>query len=188
MHAAVVVPVKAFQAAKARLAPALSPAERADLARRMATKVLAAAGDLPVAVVCDDLEVKSWAIGHGATVVWTPGLGLNGAVTAGVEAAAVSGAGRVVVAHGDLPMATDLSPVVGSQGVVLVPDRHHDGTNVISLPARCGFRFSYGPGSFGRHRAEAARLALPVSISTDASLQWDVDFPTDLDLPTGTLR
>ncbi len=53
-HEAVLVPVKAFGQAKLRLAPALSPPERAALAREMATRVVRSAGRLPVAVVCDD--------------------------------------------------------------------------------------------------------------------------------------
>lgn len=185
MRAAVVIPVKAFHAAKVRLAPALDAQARAELAQRMATGVVAAAGDLPVTVVCDDPAVHDWALETGAKVRWTPGLGLDGAVEAGVDAAADDGAERVLVAHADLPMATGLDHAVGRSGVVMVPDRHDDGTNVIAIPARCGFRFSYGPGSFLRHRLEADRLGLPVEILADVALGWDVDVPADLVLPDG---
>jgi 2-phospho-L-lactate guanylyltransferase len=181
----VVVPVKAFGAAKVRLASELSPAGRAALAREMAEGVLRAAGPLPTYVVCDHVEVAEWAAATGATVAWTPGLGLDGAVAAGVTAATADGADRVVVAHADLPLATGLGHVVGAEGVVLVPDRHHDGTNVISLPARSGFAFAYGPGSFERHRAEAMRLGLAVDVRDDLELAWDVDVPDDLRLPGG---
>lgn len=185
MRAAIVVPVKAFHAAKLRLAPALSPEARAVLAREMATRVVRAAGSLPVTVVCDDAAVHDWALSVGATAHWTPGLGLDGAVEAGVDAVCAAGAERVVVAHADLPLATGLDHVVGSHGVLVVPDRHSDGTNVISLPAGCGFRFAYGPGSFARHQAEAARLGLAVQVVDDQVLGWDVDNPADLDLPDG---
>ena len=113
MRAAVVVPVKGFGAAKVRLAGELSPAGRAALAQEMADGVLLAAGPLPTYVVCDDTEVAEWAAAAGATVAWTPGLGLDGAVAAGVARAAGEGARRVVVAHADLPMATGLDHVVG---------------------------------------------------------------------------
>jgi 2-phospho-L-lactate guanylyltransferase len=181
----VVIPVKGFHAAKLRLAPALTPEARAVLARQMATRVVRAAGALPVTVVCEDPAVRDWAAEVGAAVAWTPGLGLDGAVEAGVEAVAAAGAERVVVAHADLPLATGLDHVVGRAGVLLVPDRRTDGTNVIALPAGSGFRFSYGPGSFARHRHEAARLGLPVEVRTDAALGWDVDVPDDLRLPDG---
>jgi len=185
VQAAVVVPVKAFHAAKLRLAPALSPAARAVLAREMATRVVRAAGPLPVIVVCDDEAVRTWATEVGATAHWTPGLGLVGAVEAGVEAAAASGADRVVVAHADLPLATGLDHVVGTEGVVIVPDRWNDGTNVIAVPAASGFRFAYGPGSAERHQAEARRLGLPLLVVDDQVLGWDVDQPGDLQLPSG---
>ena len=178
------VPVKSFHQAKVRLAPALSERERADLARSMATRVIEAAHDLPVAVVCDDDEVAAWATANGAEVVSRPGLGLNAAVNDGVEhLMQTHGAIEVVVAHGDLPLADDLGRVTGFAGVTLVPDRHDDGTNVICVPTGTGFMFSYGPGSFVRHREEADRLRLPYRVLRDPRLGWDVDVPADLELP-----
>ena len=58
MEAAVLVPIKAFRNAKGRLAPAVSPTARADLARMMAARVLAAARPFTPFVVCDDDEVE----------------------------------------------------------------------------------------------------------------------------------
>ncbi|HWC38397.1 MAG TPA: hypothetical protein VG476_07700, partial [Acidimicrobiales bacterium] len=92
---AVLVPVKAFTEAKRRLAPALPPHERATLARSMAEKVVAAAGELPVAVVCDDTDVAVWARQRGALVIWAPEQGLNGAVQAGVDRLGAAGAVQV---------------------------------------------------------------------------------------------
>ncbi len=179
------MPVKAFRDAKLRLAPALVAAERERLVRRMAEQVLHAAGPLPVAVVCDDAEVRDWAEAWGATVVWCPGRGLNGAVADGVERLAAAGASSVIVAHADLPLAHDLGRVAAPGVVTLVPDRHHDGTNVVCLPARSGFRFAYGPASCARHRAEAERLGLAVRVLADPRLGWDVDVPADLAVPAG---
>lgn len=181
--AAVVVPVKAFRAAKVRLAPALDPAERADLARELASVVLAAAESLPAVVVCDDDEVRHWARSAGADVVWCPGRGLNGAVADGVAALAQRGIDMAIVAHADLPLATSLAWVPRFPGVTLVPDRRHDGTNVIGVPTAAGFSFSYGRGSFSRHCAEAARLGLTTRIVRDTDLGWDVDLPADLAWP-----
>jgi 2-phospho-L-lactate guanylyltransferase len=181
--AAVVLPVKAFAEAKRRLAPVLDPAARADLARTMASTVVAAAGPLPVVVVCDDDAVRAWAEELRVEVLWTPGVGLNGAVEAGVAHVAGRGHDHAIVAHADLPLATDLTWVAGAEGVTLVPDRHGDGTNVACVPTAAGFRFAYGGGSCARHEAEAHRLGLPVRVVPDARLGWDVDRPADLDLP-----
>jgi 2-phospho-L-lactate guanylyltransferase len=150
----------------------------------MAARVLAAAGALPTFVVCDDREVADFADAHGAGVIWSPGLGLNGAVTDGVgRLTSEHGAIEVVVAHGDLPLADDLTRVTGFAGITLVPDRHDDGTNVLSVPTGVGFRFAYGPGSFTRHRDEADRLQLPYRVLRDPRLGWDIDVPADLELP-----
>jgi 2-phospho-L-lactate guanylyltransferase len=181
--AAVVVPVKAFRMAKVRLASALDPPTRAALARELADVVIAAARPLLTIVVCDDDEVREWALGSGAEVVWCPGRGLNGAVSDGVIALRDRGVERAVVAHSDLPLATELAWVADFPGVTLVPDRRRDGTNVAAVPTGAGFRFAYGKGSFARHRAAAADLDLPVRIVEDAALGWDVDLPADLAWP-----
>jgi 2-phospho-L-lactate guanylyltransferase len=90
----------------------------------------------------------------------------------------------VIVAHADLPLATDLAWLAHFSGVTVVPDRRRDGTNVICVPARATgavFEFAYGPGSFERHCAEARRLDLALRVVTEPLLAWDVDVPADLD-------
>ena len=185
---AVLVPVKAFGEAKLRLAPALDERERADLARSMAANVVRAATPLPVWVVCDDDDVATWARRSGATVIWRPGRGLNGAVADGVDHLAARGHDQVIVAHGDLPHAVDLAWVAEFEGVTLVPDRHDDGTNVACVPTGSGFGFAYGAGSFARHRAEAERLGLALRIEREPRLGWDVDLPADLATPEWLAR
>jgi 2-phospho-L-lactate/phosphoenolpyruvate guanylyltransferase len=181
--AAVLVPVKAFAQAKQRLAGVLEPDARRALAVAMAETVLRAAGALRTAVVCDDDEVRTWAADRGAEAIWTPGLGLNGAVEAGIAHLARRGTEHVIVAHADLPLATDLTWLADGGGVTLVPDRRRDGTNVLSIPSGVGFVPAYGAGSFAAHRAEAARLGLTVRLIPDAALGWDVDVPADLEVP-----
>lgn len=177
---AVLVPVKAFDEAKRRLDHALTPQERVDLSRAMAARVLDAAHPLPVAVVCDDNDVAEWARDRGALVIWEPGRGLNGAVEAGVERLRDAGVVQVTVSHADLPRASGLASVGRAAGITLVPDRYRNGTNVIALPVDVGFRFSYGPGSFARHCAEAERLALPLHVLDLPDLAWDIDEPADV--------
>lgn len=180
---AVLIPVKAFHQAKARLAPALGEGARAELARELADRVVVAAAPLPVAVVCDDDDVAAWARDRGAEVVWRPGRGLNGAVEDGVAHLGRGGFTRVVVSHADLPLVESFDEVLAGPMVTLAPDRHEDGTNVAVIPPDAGFRFRYGPGSFDRHRTEAARLHLGPRIVRSDRLSWDIDTPADLDLP-----
>jgi 2-phospho-L-lactate/phosphoenolpyruvate guanylyltransferase len=177
----VLVPVKDFRQAKRRLGGSMTDERRVELVRTMAEHVLAACGPLPVAVVCDDPDVAEWATALGATVMWEPGQGLNGAVAAGVEQLAAAGVRWVTVAHGDLPRAHGIGALAPFAGITLVPDRRDDGTNVLRLPVGCDFRFAYGPGSFRAHLAEATRLGLPIRVLRIPALAYDVDWPADVD-------
>ncbi len=189
------VPVKAFLQAKGRLAPVLTNQQRARLARRMATVVVAAAAPWPAFVVCDDSTVAGWAEEVGATVVWRPGVGLNAAVGEGVAELRRLGVRRAVIAHSDLPLAESFAALAGfdaasgTPAVSIVSDRREDGTNVIALPTDAPFTFAYGAGSFRRHSAEARRLGLAVRVVRHRQLGFDVDLPSDLaelqDLPAG---
>ncbi|MDO8363539.1 MAG: 2-phospho-L-lactate guanylyltransferase [Actinomycetota bacterium] len=183
MNPVVLVPVKAFTDAKARLAPLLTPSQREALARWTAERVLAAAGELPVYVACDHDDVAAWATARGATVLWHPGVGLNAAVNRSIADLRERGVGHVVVAHGDLPRARALATIAIAHTVTLVPDLRRDGTNAAAVPTSLPFQFAYGPGSFRRHLAQAIEAGLPVAVRNDPLLALDIDTPTDLTHP-----
>ena len=177
------VPVKAFTAAKQRLTPALSSDERIRLARWMADRVLSAVAELAVYVACDDPDVRAWAESRGASVVWGPGLGLNGAVDDGVTRLAQAGHDHVIVTHADLPFPSHL-PSVASHGVTtLGPNRRRDGTNVMSFPTATPIAAEYGAGSFDRHLSAAIAAHHHVEVRPDTHLSLDVDTPRDLTHP-----
>jgi 2-phospho-L-lactate guanylyltransferase len=88
---------------------------------------------------------------------------------------------RLIVAHGDLPLARTLAWVADFDGVTIVPDRWGRGTNVLAVPSGVGFDFHYGTGSAALHRAEAERLGLAHRTVVDEQLAWDIDTPADLD-------
>ena len=180
---AVLIPVKSLVDAKLRLSGALDPAARMGFARSMAQHVVASAGPVPTFVVCDNDEIATWARDVGATVLWRPDRGLNGAVNDAMAALGEAEIARVVVAHADLPFARDLHSFADFAGVTLVPDRHGDGTNVCSVNPASDFAFAYGAGSFRRHLAEAQRCGLAVRVIHSRRLGWDVDRPDDLNVP-----
>lgn len=200
---AVLIPIKAFHVAKARLSPVLDAGARERLARWTAERVVRAAAETPTYVACDDEQVATWAESRGATVLWSPGLGLNPAVDAAVETIRVGGAGHVIVSHADLPRPEALLSVARPGTVTLVPDRRLDGTNVRSFPLVDGvveaLPSSYGAGSFRRHLADATAHAIRhgiergiehgtghgtvVEVIRHPDLSLDVDTPTDLDHP-----
>ncbi len=180
MNVAVVIPVKSFTVAKGRLADTLTAAQRADLAERCAETVVRAALPLPTFVVCSDPTVASWATQLGAIAVDCQTPGLDVAVAAGRDAAITHGADHIVVAHADLPLATTFSHVAIAHTVTLVPDRHRDGTNVLSFPAQSPFVTAYGPGSFDNHIRNAVSAQLPHVVIDDESLALDLDTADDL--------
>jgi 2-phospho-L-lactate guanylyltransferase len=183
VNAVLLVPVKAFANAKARLATVLDDRDRERLARWTSARVLAAAGELPTYVACDDETVAAWATEHGATVLWHPGVGLNAAVNNSVAELRDAGVTDVVVAHGDLPRAHSLARLAAPGTLTLVPDRHGDGTNVIALPTDMPFEVAYGPGSYRRHLHAAIDAGLSVRVRRDPLLALDIDTPSDLSHP-----
>ena len=176
----VLVPIKAFAAAKQRLEHVLDEAERTALVRRMAKHVLGAASPLPVCVACDDHDVADFAEAHGALVCWTPGLGLNGAVEAGVASLADRGAAYVTVVHGDLPTASGIGALEHFDGVTIAPDRHRTGTNLLRVPTESGFTMRFGHDSLRAHLDECERRGLASWILERDDLAFDVDEPEDL--------
>jgi 2-phospho-L-lactate guanylyltransferase len=181
IEAGVVLPLRSFTHGKARLARELDAARRAQFVRDMADAVVDAAGDHPLVVVSSAAEVLAWAGDRGLACIDDPG-SLDGAAAAGQANLRHRGCRRVVIAHGDLPLARTFAPVLTDDArvAVLVPDHRDDGTPVLSIPSEIEFAFSYGPGSFARHCAAAEGAGLVVHIVRDPSLGFDVDVPDDL--------
>jgi 2-phospho-L-lactate guanylyltransferase len=186
---AVLIPVKRFRLAKRRLAGMLDDEQRIALAQWLAERVVAAAAPAPVFVACEDEAVAGWADTVGAEVLWTPGLGLNGAVESSRSTISGKGFDHLVIAHSDLPLAADLTDIPRMGTITLVPDRAGGGTNVLSLPVEAAIEISYGAGSFAAHLRQALAVAaeptagLPVEVRRDPRLALDVDTPDDLAHP-----
>jgi 2-phospho-L-lactate guanylyltransferase len=180
---ALLVPVKAFGDAKGRLASVLSPDDRSRLARWTASRVVAAAGEMPVFITCDDDEVAAWARSAGASVLWHPGVGLNAAMDNSVAELRDRGVAHVVIAHGDLPRAVSLATVASEDTITLVPDRRCDGTNVLAMPTDSAIGLAYGVQSFARHLSAALHTGRVVEVRHDAWLSLDIDTPDDLTHP-----
>lgn len=180
---AVLVPMKPFGLAKTRLAPTCTPSQRESLARSMARNVLASVQGLRVAIVAPSsaADVRRFALINGARFLAEPeDAGLNGAVASGVGQLGNLGYERVIVIHSDLPYVRDIRWLADTDGIILVPDRTGNGTNAVSIPAECGFRFSFGPDSFERHCEEARRLGFEPTIVIDPEgVSADVDDPED---------
>lgn len=177
---AVLIPLRSLSTGKLRLSSVYGDADRATLIATMAETVLMAAAGLDVLVVHDSAEVARWANERGAMDIRPAEPGLNRAISEGRDHLRSLGYSRLIVAHADLPHATDLRVVDLGEGISIVPDRHGDGTNVMCLPTNIEFTFAYGPGSFATHLGIARRLDIEPTVLQDAALSWDVDHPDDL--------
>jgi 2-phospho-L-lactate/phosphoenolpyruvate guanylyltransferase len=178
--AAVLIPVKAFASAKQRLSTQLSAAQRIEMAHMLGSIVIAAAAPLPVFVVCDDDEVAQWATANGAGVSRQDGTGLNGALFGALVDVARFGFDHAVIVHADLPHAHDLIDFVVADTIVLVPDRHGDGTNVLSMPLPAPLTPRYGASSFRHHHDAAIASGWNTKVIRSPDLGWDIDTPADL--------
>ena len=177
---AVIVPIKDFRQAKHRLSDRLDAEARESLARKMAERVLSAAKNFTIHVACNDDEVAKWAASLGVEVIWVEQEGLNPAVSHAAQQVA-GDFPHMTIVHADLPQAQSLDGIARAHAVSIVPARHKQGTNVLSLPTGTSFEFQYGANSLYLHMNEAVRQDLDLRVLQIAHLQWDIDTPEDLD-------
>jgi 2-phospho-L-lactate guanylyltransferase len=176
----ILIPIRSFSDAKSRLSAILDASNRTNLMLDCAQKVIAASKDLPKLVLTSDPLVQTFAQNHGCHLIEDKGGGLNPAIQYAYNLLGEHGIEHVTIAHADLPLAQNLTNLMVKGQSTIVPDRKHDGTNVISLPAAYDFHFSYGPNSFERHLHEARRLGLEINVDEDPALTIDIDTPDDL--------
>jgi len=179
----IAIPIKAPEACKTRLSPALPDAARRELVAEMLRHVVGAATGVGEVRI---IGPSRHGLPETVRLLDDPGGGLNAALASALAAAAVGGVSRLVILAADLPQLThadvralaDVAPGV----LAIAPDRASAGTNALSLPlpAASDFRFQYGPGSFERHGAQAARLGLRLEVIRSSTLGLDIDQPEDL--------
>jgi 2-phospho-L-lactate guanylyltransferase len=185
-----IIPVKPLAAGKSRLIGALSDRDRLALNRFLFDRTLATAAEYPGAtrtiVVSRSEELLEAARSQGMVAVRESAeADLNAALATATESALALDAGGVFVLPVDLPLAAPerLRVTIEEQSgsvLVLVPDRHGSGTNLlyqapVRLPA-----YRFGPRSLDRHRESGAMAGLRVRIRRDAALALDIDAMDDL--------
>ena len=182
----IAIPAKSLERAKRRLAPVLTPVERAQLSVVMLRGVLEASLDQPgweVRVVSSDPSILDLAARAGARPVAEEGHRLLSAVRQ--AEAGLPPASELSVVLADLPLisAGALSAALrlsDHASVVGVPAASDGGTNLLlrhppsAIPAR------FGRASFARHRSEARRRGLTFTEARIEELGFDLDRPEDI--------
>lgn len=190
MVASAAVPVKDFVNAKTRLRRALSPAERAALARAMLRDVLRALQTArlnAVWVVTGDEEVAATAEAFGARVLREPSArGHTGAVAL-AQAHLTRDSDIFVTVPGDVPCVTagEIDELVANIGArrpaaVLVPSRSGLGTNGVALAPPAALPLRFGEPSFETHLRAAQEAGLAPRVTHLPGLALDIDTPDDL--------
>jgi 2-phospho-L-lactate guanylyltransferase len=188
-----VIPVKSPDAAKARLASALSGEERAALARRLfrgtLEAALACAALAGAIVVSASPELRALGVELGAQACPDPPShhadALNAAIAFGCARAAALGATAALVLPADLPLLaptviTEFLEKAGNAAVAVAPDRANMGTNALLLRPPQVLAPAFGPASCDRHRAAACARGLSAAIVRLPALALDLDTPADL--------
>ncbi|MCH7606440.1 MAG: 2-phospho-L-lactate guanylyltransferase [Chloroflexi bacterium] len=185
----VVVPMKPLGESKTRLAPHLTPEQRASLVVGMLCRVLGALRGASVDtfwVVGGDWRVRSVARNFGA--VWIEELGRNLNDTLGKAFDRISERQQsALYLAGDLPFLkpSDLHSLLRASqrhdNIALAPARRDGGTNAILVPYGLPFRPELGSRSFSRHLSQAAKMEISVAICYSPGLGFDLDITDDLE-------
>jgi 2-phospho-L-lactate guanylyltransferase len=182
----VAIPVKSLDRCKGRLAPVLSPLERAALTLAMLEDVLDACREhagWETWVISPDETVLEVAARRRVKAVIEESGPLAKAIAQVERLAKDRGADALAILPGDLPTLTGdaLGRALHTLGsVVLAPARDGSGTSLLlRRPPRC-IPARFGADSLARHRALAEQRGLPVAIVHESTLAFDVDVPEDL--------
>ena len=193
-----VVPLRGLATAKTRLGGELDRAARMRLVRAMAERTLSATRDAGTiagtVLVTADPDAARLAERYGARTLVQLLPGLNEAILEARAMAVAAGASAIVVLPIDLPAVSPaaIDAVVesaranagrganaGTSRVVIVPDRHGHGTNVLVVAPPDAIEPAFGTDSRAEHRRRAETAGAAFS-ELSGPLVLDVDTPDDL--------
>ena len=185
-----IIPVKEAGLAKQRLAEALSPRLRRDLALAMFEDVLDAVVAVEalqgIAVVTADRSVADVARRFGAQV-WSEGAhdGHTGAVRAAARRLAATSSTMLTI-PGDVPLVSsiDISRVLAAHpaapAFTIAPAWDERGSNTIVCSPADVVPLRFGPDSYFPHLAAARAVGLTPTIVRNSAIGLDIDEFSDL--------
>ncbi len=183
---AIVLPVKALDEAKTRLAPVLAPLERAALTLAMLEDVIDATVLLPgweTWVLSPDETVLEVAATRGVTPIVQERPPLTAAIHQAEDEASARGADTLAVLLPDTPLITvaALTRAVHTLGPVVVgPARDGTGTNLLLRRPPAAIASSFGRDSYRKHLEAAGENDVPIAVVEHHELAFDLDVPDDI--------
>jgi 2-phospho-L-lactate guanylyltransferase len=191
MRTVAILPVKAFDSSKQRLAPAIDFGHRRALVEAMFSDTLIALRRTEaiehIFIVTSERIATRIAEGDGVTVIDDTASSHSQAVTLGITRAIEVGAARALLVPGDCPLldSKELEALLARptplRSAVIVPDRHGEGTNALLLTPPGSLTPAFGQGSRRRHTDLAVSQGTTPEVVTVPTLALDVDTPEDLD-------
>jgi 2-phospho-L-lactate guanylyltransferase len=187
---AAILPAKQFDDAKQRLAPTFQLGRRRALVEAMFSDALLAVRRVPsidqILVVTSDSTASQIAAGHETIVVDDTTSSHSEAAQLGIRRALAMGATRALVVPGDCPLLDPdelerlIARPVPERSVLIVPDRHGEGTNALLLTPPNAMAPAFGEGSRKRHTELAIAQGATPEVVDVPSLALDIDTPEDV--------
>lgn len=189
----VIVPVKPLRRGKSRLSGVLNEDERTILNQNMLVNTLKTLSSVEkidnILVVSKDPAALTLAREFGArTVLENGNPELNTALSRAALVAKTYRVNEILILPADLPLLSreDIEEILRHSGnppeVIISPDLHKDGTNLLYVNPEGLIRYNYGKGSFKKHLESARKSGARIEIIESTSLGLDLDTPEDLKL------
>ena len=185
----VLIPVKAFKNAKSRLAEVLSPQQRARFSYLMLEDVLqtlSTSNDIEnVTIISSDSSVEVLADKYHADLILTSiDSGYSEDLTQGLSELKMSEDDRIAIVPADVPQLTheDINELnnLSKSELVLCPATTDGGTNALLFTPPLPIPLLFGLDSLRRFVDMADHHKVPINVKKIASLERDIDRPSDL--------
>jgi len=192
MSTVAILPSKRSEDAKQRLAPTVQLGHRRALVESMFADAMLAVSRVSsidqIIVITSDPIASRIAAGHEAIVLDDTAHSHSEAAQLGIARALDLGATRALLIPGDCPLLDPaeldelIARPVPARSVLIVPDRHGEGTNALLLTPPDAMTPAFGEGSRRRHiELATAQGAMPEVVEL-SSLELDIDTPEDLEV------
>ena len=193
----IIIPVKAPDRGKSRLAPVLGARSRHALSLMLLQHVLRCTGDAQAPlhrwVVGGDRWVRRVAESEGARWLEELGTDLNDTLGRAMCRAFAGGSPAVVFLPADLPLLEppDIDALMdatsGFSRIVMCPALNDGGTNALAMPRSMAFPLRLGTHSFARHLEAANSLGHLNTVLRREGFAFDLDTPAELQRCQATL-
>lgn len=189
MRVVAIIPLRSLHDGKQRLRGVLSPEARRSLVQHLFQRTRQALIDsgsvARVVVVSPDAALLDWVAAYSVWPIAQPGTGLNAGLEYARQQVLASDPDAVtLLVLPDLPFVrsdeiADLVRLGAPRTVVLAPDRHEQGTNMLLLPPRAVFPLRFGAASLQQHVIAATEAGLSVRLHRSLGTAFDLDTPDD---------